>query len=86
MPAFCPTAGALGAFKAAQYLRGVITTPRCADPLLPLVDNEIDAIRTSVAAALEAKGCTHILLPDEHRALVEGRPGAAPDVGGSTTV
>ncbi|MCV7419512.1 dihydrodipicolinate synthase family protein [Mycobacterium yunnanensis] len=40
------TAGALGAFKAAQYLRGVITTPRCADPLLPLVDAEIDAIRT----------------------------------------
>jgi 4-hydroxy-tetrahydrodipicolinate synthase len=39
------TAGALGAFKAAQYLRGVIATPRCADPLLPLVDTEIDAIR-----------------------------------------
>ena len=49
-------------------------------------DAEIDAIRRSVAAALEAKGCTHILLPEEHRALVEGRPGAAPDVGGSTTV
>lgn len=40
------TAGALGAFKAAQYLRGVIATPRCAEPLLPLVDAEIDAIRT----------------------------------------
>lgn len=40
------TAGALGAFKAAQYLRGVITTPRCADPLLPLTIGEIDAIRT----------------------------------------
>jgi 4-hydroxy-tetrahydrodipicolinate synthase len=39
------TAGALGAFKAAQYLRGIIATPRCADPLLPLVDAEIDAIR-----------------------------------------
>lgn len=39
------TAGALGAFKAAQYLRGVIDCPRCADPLLPLVDAEIDAIR-----------------------------------------
>jgi 4-hydroxy-tetrahydrodipicolinate synthase len=39
------TAGALGAFKAAQYLRGVIATPRCADPLLPLVDAEVDAIR-----------------------------------------
>ena len=39
------TAGALGAFKAAQYLRGVIASPRCADPLLPLADNEIDAIR-----------------------------------------
>jgi 4-hydroxy-tetrahydrodipicolinate synthase len=39
------TAGALGAFKAAQYLRGVIATPLCADPLLPLVDTEIDAIR-----------------------------------------
>jgi 4-hydroxy-tetrahydrodipicolinate synthase len=40
------TAGALGAFKAAQYLRGVIATPRCADPLMPLLDTEIDAIRT----------------------------------------
>ena len=39
------TAGALGAFKAAQYLRGVIATPRCADPLLPLVAVEVDAIR-----------------------------------------
>jgi 4-hydroxy-tetrahydrodipicolinate synthase len=39
------TAGALGAFKVAQYLRGVIASPRCADPLLPLVDNEIDTIR-----------------------------------------
>ena len=40
------TAGALGAFKAAQHLRGVIATPRCADPLLPLLDTEVDAIRT----------------------------------------
>ncbi|ULN36149.1 dihydrodipicolinate synthase family protein [Mycolicibacterium smegmatis] len=40
------TAGALGAFKAAQYLRGVIDTPRCADPLLPLESSEIDAVRT----------------------------------------
>jgi 4-hydroxy-tetrahydrodipicolinate synthase len=39
------TAGALGAFKAAQYLRGVIDTPRCADPLSPLDGGEIDAIR-----------------------------------------
>jgi 4-hydroxy-tetrahydrodipicolinate synthase len=39
------TAGALGAFKAAQYLRGVIDSPRCAEPLLPLIDAEIDAIR-----------------------------------------
>ena len=39
------TAGALGAFKAAQYLRGVIDTPRCADPLLPLLETEVDAIR-----------------------------------------
>jgi 4-hydroxy-tetrahydrodipicolinate synthase len=39
------TAGALGAFKAAQYLRGVIDTPRCADPLSPLTAAEIDAIR-----------------------------------------
>jgi 4-hydroxy-tetrahydrodipicolinate synthase len=39
------TAGALGAFKAAQYLRGVIASPRCADPLLPLAEYEIDAIR-----------------------------------------
>jgi 4-hydroxy-tetrahydrodipicolinate synthase len=39
------TAGALGAFKAAQYLRGVIDTPRCADPLLPLTTDEIDTIR-----------------------------------------
>jgi 4-hydroxy-tetrahydrodipicolinate synthase len=39
------TAGALGGFKAAQYLRGVIETPRCADPLLPLNASEIDAIR-----------------------------------------
>jgi 4-hydroxy-tetrahydrodipicolinate synthase len=35
----------LGAFKAAQYLRGVIDCARCADPLLPLVDAELDAIR-----------------------------------------
>lgn len=39
------TAGALGAFKAAQYLRGVIDTPRCADPLLPLISDEMDTIR-----------------------------------------
>jgi 4-hydroxy-tetrahydrodipicolinate synthase len=39
------TAGALGAFKAAQYLRGVIDTPRCADPLLPLTTADVDAIR-----------------------------------------
>ena len=39
------TAGALGAFKAAQYLRGVIDTPRCADPLLPLNVAEVAAIR-----------------------------------------
>jgi 4-hydroxy-tetrahydrodipicolinate synthase len=39
------TAGALGAFKAAQFLRGIIETPRCADPLLPLTTNEMDAIR-----------------------------------------
>ena len=39
------TAGALGAFKAAQYLRGVIDTPRCAEPLLPLTAAEIDTIR-----------------------------------------
>lgn len=39
------TAGALGAFKAAQFLRGVINTPRCAEPLLPLTDGEIDSIR-----------------------------------------
>ncbi|MBU8818192.1 dihydrodipicolinate synthase family protein [Mycolicibacterium goodii] len=46
------TAGALGAFKAAQYLRGVIDTPRCADPLLPLESSEIDAVR----AILEREG------------------------------
>lgn len=46
------TAGALGAFKAAQYLRGVIDTPRCADPLLPLEGSEIDAVR----AILEREG------------------------------
>jgi len=39
------TAGALGAFKTAQYLRGVIDTPRCADPLSPLLGTEVDAIR-----------------------------------------
>jgi 4-hydroxy-tetrahydrodipicolinate synthase len=44
------TAGALGAFKAAQYLRGVIATPRCADPLLPLTIAEIDAIRAILVA------------------------------------
>jgi len=44
------TAAALGAFKAAQYLRGVIENPRCADPLLPLVDAEFDAIRTILVA------------------------------------
>lgn len=46
------TAGALGAFKAAQHLRGVIDTPRCADPLLPLESSEIDAVR----AILEREG------------------------------
>lgn len=44
------TAAALGAFKAAQHLRGVIENPRCADPLLPLVDAEFDAIRTILVA------------------------------------
>lgn len=39
------TAGALGAFKTAQYLRGVIDSPRCADPLLPLSARETDTIR-----------------------------------------
>lgn len=36
-------------------------------------DAEIDAVRSNVVAALEAEGCTHILLPDEHKALVEAR-------------
>jgi 4-hydroxy-tetrahydrodipicolinate synthase len=44
------TAGALGAFKAAQYLLGVIESPRCADPLLPLTIGEIDAIRDVLVA------------------------------------
>jgi 4-hydroxy-tetrahydrodipicolinate synthase len=44
------TAGALGAFKVALYLRGVIATPRCADPLLPLSDEEVDAIRVILVA------------------------------------
>lgn len=44
------TAGALGAFKAAQYLRGVIDTPRCAEPLLPLTTGEIEAIRDILLA------------------------------------
>ena len=50
------TAGALGAFKAAQGLRGVIETPRCAEPLLPLTTDEVDAIR----AILVSQGLTVI--------------------------
>jgi len=45
------TAGALGAFKAAQYLRGVIESPRCAEPLLPLADTEIASIRALLEEA-----------------------------------
>jgi 4-hydroxy-tetrahydrodipicolinate synthase len=48
------TAGALGAFKAAQHLRGVIDTPRCADPLSPLTDDEVGAVR----AVLVGEGLT----------------------------
>ncbi|MFT4235033.1 MAG: dihydrodipicolinate synthase family protein [Microbacterium sp.] len=39
------TAGALGSFKAALWLRGVIDSPRTLTPLAPLIDAEIDAIR-----------------------------------------
>lgn len=39
------TAGALGAFKAAMWLRGVLDSPRTFAPLSPLTDAEIDRIR-----------------------------------------
>lgn len=42
---------ALGAFKAALYLRGVIDCPRTADPYLPLQDDEIGYVRGKLDAA-----------------------------------
>jgi 4-hydroxy-tetrahydrodipicolinate synthase len=44
-----PTAAALGAFKAAMALRGIIADPRTAPPLLPLSDTEVK----SIAAVLD---------------------------------
>jgi 4-hydroxy-tetrahydrodipicolinate synthase len=44
-----PTAAALGAFKAAMALRGVIADPRTSPPLLPLSDTEVK----SIAAVLD---------------------------------
>ena len=45
------TAGALGAFKAALYLRGVIDTPATAAPFGALIDSEIQTIRTLLLEA-----------------------------------
>ncbi|HJP73102.1 MAG TPA: dihydrodipicolinate synthase family protein [Pseudonocardiaceae bacterium] len=42
---------ALGAFKAALYLRGVIDCPVTAPPQLPLTDNEISLVRDRLVAA-----------------------------------
>lgn len=44
-----PTAAALGAFKAAMALRGIIADPRTSEPLLPLSDTEVK----SIAAVLD---------------------------------
>jgi 4-hydroxy-tetrahydrodipicolinate synthase len=42
---------ALGAFKAALHLRGVIDCPITAPPQIPLADNEIDLVRARLVAA-----------------------------------
>lgn len=42
---------ALGAFKAALHLRGVIDSPRTADPYLPLNADEVARVRTRLEAA-----------------------------------
>jgi 4-hydroxy-tetrahydrodipicolinate synthase len=42
---------ALGAFKAALHLLGVIDCPVTAAPQIPLADNEIDRVRAHLAAA-----------------------------------
>ncbi|HVV19407.1 MAG TPA: dihydrodipicolinate synthase family protein [Pseudonocardiaceae bacterium] len=45
------TAAALGSFKAALKLRGIIDTDRTSPPLAPLTDDERTKIRTVLAAA-----------------------------------
>lgn len=42
---------ALGAFKAALHLRGVIACPATASPYLPLDEDEIDVVRTRLVEA-----------------------------------
>lgn len=46
-----PGSSALGAFKAALYMRGVISCPRTADPYIPLNDAEVAHVRTRLEAA-----------------------------------
>ncbi|ROP61170.1 4-hydroxy-tetrahydrodipicolinate synthase [Curtobacterium sp. PhB130] len=46
-----PASSALGAFKAALHLRGIIDCPRTADPYVQLDDSEVDHVRARLAAA-----------------------------------
>jgi 4-hydroxy-tetrahydrodipicolinate synthase len=46
-----PGSSALGAFKAALHLRGVIDCPITAPPQIPLAANEIDQVRARLTAA-----------------------------------
>ncbi|MEU5090207.1 dihydrodipicolinate synthase family protein [Streptomyces sp. NPDC021356] len=46
-----PGSSALGAFKAALHLRGVIDCPATAEPQVPLTAPEVDRVRAHLAAA-----------------------------------
>ncbi|MFB7594843.1 dihydrodipicolinate synthase family protein [Streptomyces sp. NPDC056160] len=46
-----PGSSALGAFKAALHLRGVIDCPATAEPQVPLTAAEVDRVRAHLAAA-----------------------------------
>ncbi|MBW0101079.1 dihydrodipicolinate synthase family protein [Pseudonocardia sp. KRD291] len=46
-----PSSSALGAFKAALHLRGIIDCPATMTPQLPLLDTEVDGIRRHLETA-----------------------------------